>query len=755
MIRRVHSFVLIVLFLLPTFLFSQNKLLKPAAVDSNITLLGRLPVGRCKAAFPFGDHYAIIGSGRGVRIMDISDKSYPLMISEVHTTGEVSDVVVNGSSAYVTLAGAGMYVSEDFPGGLVIIDISNPAQPKVKSFYDTDETCLAVTVVNNYAYVAGNGEIIVFNVSDPINPQKITSVNLGESAHGLFASGDYLYVAAQGAGFRIYSLSDPANPSLVGQYGVWAEKVWVQDTLAFVSRQTSGAMILSVSDPANPYRLSEIVSETLTDYFYGVTARGNYLFFSGTSSNGSGSPMLKIFDISDTKNPTLVGTFYDSTAMNGGNIGERIMLFNNYALMAVTYNFRIFDISDPAHPIQTAQYDTYISKGDVQIDGNLAFYAYDLANTPNTALSIIDVSNPGCLREIGYIYPSPEKNSDVRVSVNNGYAYLTQSSFPDSIMGIHVIDVRDPSHPRQVAFLHIKKQNNLVITGGPYLYTESINGDTIRVFDISDPENAKEVSQFGIDVWSFGFPKSFYLTDDYLYCGTTTGLLIFSLSNAPWLTYSGFYHLEGDYYDVRGVRVVGDLAYLATQSGLLVVNVQDPNNPYKIAETAGQFMDVETINNDIYVAAYFLGINLYNWLNDTTLIRNGFYQEKNMWAYRLATDGSNLYAAYDGLMIFRKGPATGIAEQHLPVAKEFELSQNYPNPFNPETHIKFMLYRKSRVKIAIYNSAGQLVKQLLNEVKPAGSYEILWNAQRLGSGMYFIKVTADGYSQVRKALLVK
>ena len=126
-----------------------------------------------------------------------------------------------------------------------------------------------------------------------------------------------------------------------------------------------------------------------------------------------------------------------------------------------------------------------------------------------------------------------------------------------------------------------------------------------------------------------------------------------------------------------------------------------------------------------------------------------------MWAYRLATDGNYLYAAYDGLMIFRKGPATGIAEQHLPVAKEFELSQNYPNPFNPETHIKFMLYRKSRVKIAIYNSAGQLVKQLLNEVIPAGSHEILWNAQRLGSGVYFIKVTANGYSQVRKALLVK
>ena len=56
--------------------------------------------------------------------------------------------------------------------------------------------------------------------------------------------------------------------------------------------------------------------------------------------------------------------------------------------------------------------------------------------------------------------------------------------------------------------------------------------------------------------------------------------------------------------------------------------------------------------------------------------------------------------------------------------KEFSLEQNYPNPFNPSTTIKYTIAKPDLVKIAVYNTLGQKVKELVNEVKGTGSYSI-------------------------------
>jgi len=99
--------------------------------------------------------------------------------------------------------------------------------------------------------------------------------------------------------------------------------------------------------------------------------------------------------------------------------------------------------------------------------------------------------------------------------------------------------------------------------------------------------------------------------------------------------------------------------------------------------------------------------------------------------------------------------ATAIRQIDAAVPQSFTVSQAYPNPFNPSTHIRFSLNKASRVQAAVYNSAGQLLANLLDEQKTAGNYELSWNATQFGSGVYFIKIRANGQVHVRKALLVK
>jgi hypothetical protein len=89
------------------------------------------------------------------------------------------------------------------------------------------------------------------------------------------------------------------------------------------------------------------------------------------------------------------------------------------------------------------------------------------------------------------------------------------------------------------------------------------------------------------------------------------------------------------------------------------------------------------------------------------------------------------------------------------------LSQNYPNPFNPSTTIAYNIMKQGNVDLTIYNVKGQKVRNLVNEIKPIGHYNVTWdgtsdNGSKVGSGVYFYRLESNGLKTVlRKMLLLK
>ncbi len=81
--------------------------------------------------------------------------------------------------------------------------------------------------------------------------------------------------------------------------------------------------------------------------------------------------------------------------------------------------------------------------------------------------------------------------------------------------------------------------------------------------------------------------------------------------------------------------------------------------------------------------------------------------------------------------------------------------QNYPNPFNPSTLISFTLPEQGDVELKIFDVLGNEVATLVNESKPAGSYEVEWNASNLPSGVYIYNLRAGTNVQMKKMLLLK
>ena len=89
------------------------------------------------------------------------------------------------------------------------------------------------------------------------------------------------------------------------------------------------------------------------------------------------------------------------------------------------------------------------------------------------------------------------------------------------------------------------------------------------------------------------------------------------------------------------------------------------------------------------------------------------------------------------------------------IVSDFKLYQNYPNPFNPLTKISYSVPTASKVTLIVFDILGKEISTLVNEEKPAGEYEVKFDATSLPSGTYFYQLKAGSYIQTNKMILIK
>ncbi len=151
-------------------------------------------------------------------------------------------------------------------------------------------------------------------------------------------------------------------------------------------------------------------------------------------------------------------------------------------------------------------------------------------------------------------------------------------------------------------------------------------------------------------------------------------------------------------------------------------------------------------NNGSMPAAFNLSTNMGN---NFTPVRAG---------YRLTTDSCfTLGHGVTGIGVYAfmgcSGSLINVGKNEIPV--EFNLSQNYPNPFNPNTKISYSIPLPGFVTLKVYDVLGKEVATLINENKNAGNYIVEFNAENLTSGVYFYKLETNGFSAIRKMILMK
>ncbi|HRE12183.1 MAG TPA: T9SS type A sorting domain-containing protein [Ignavibacteria bacterium] len=118
-------------------------------------------------------------------------------------------------------------------------------------------------------------------------------------------------------------------------------------------------------------------------------------------------------------------------------------------------------------------------------------------------------------------------------------------------------------------------------------------------------------------------------------------------------------------------------------------------------------------------------------------------------------DGGVLYSGTSALYYDGSPLLTGVEPVGGVIPSSFALQQNYPNPFNPATTIKFSVPKSGIVLLKVYDVAGREVASLISGELIAGNYKAEFNASQLGSGVYFYKLVADGFTETKKMILIK
>jgi hypothetical protein len=189
--------------------------------------------------------------------------------------------------------------------------------------------------------------------------------------------------------------------------------------------------------------------------------------------------------------------------------------------------------------------------------------------------------------------------------------------------------------------------------------------------------------------------------------------------------------------------------------------------------------DVIPVELTSFTAAAFNNDVILNWSTASELNNSGFEIQRSVTGTEFVTAGfvaghgtttetktyrfvdANLNAGnytyrlkqidFDGTFSYSNEVKVDVAASPI----QFELAQNYPNPFNPSTTVKFSIPQSSNVILKVFNALGQEVATLVDQNMEAGSHTINFDASQLKSGIYFYRLEAGTFNEVRKMTLIK
>ncbi|GBD87649.1 LVIVD repeat protein [bacterium BMS3Abin03] len=370
-------------------------------------------------------------------------------------------------------------------------------------------------------------------------------------------------------------------------------------------------------------------------------------------------------------------------------------------------------------------------------------------------LNAYDISNPASPAFLGGI--------DLQCCIADVFAACNYVYVTGSQNKLVILDVSDPINPVETGSIGFNDIVDRLVVSGNYAYVSN-ESDGMRVIDISNPSSPVEVGFYitpGVAGEVDILGNNIFVADGH------SGLRIIDVSNPSNPTEVGFYDTPGL---TLGVYTYDKYAYVGDgQGGMPVIDVSDPANPVEVGllDIGNNVVGVARLSgfeNYVYVPMANI-INIVDVSDSSSPVIVGSFATEsgpNGHIDDIHGNGEYIYASdrNAGFYILQNDFVVGVNDEKNPTPASFKLFQNYPNPFNPSTKIKFTIPNVGTslmkfVQLNVYDVLGNEVATLVNEYKPAGEYEVEFNAENLPSGIYFYQLRAGSFIQTKKMILIK
>jgi hypothetical protein len=382
-----------------------------------------------------GHHAYIADGGSGLQIINVLDRQKPTLIASVDTGGEARNVAVytyrpSQDAPIVQYA----YVA-DGSGGIAVIDVTNPWEPRAVTIIETSEFVQDVEIFNNRLYISERSEgLVIYDLSSPENPVRMGSRVTPGKASRVVLQGEYAYIADHNRGLRIINIANPFDPR---EYGFFDLPTQVKDLViagngfAYLIDGVAGMWTVSLGDRRNPIPVNFLDTPG--------EPTGLDLGNDGRLYIADGSKGLHVVDITTNPiNPTILATYGDLTDVRA------VKFKDGFAYIAGgREGFPVLDMSDLANITRTGFFGTDGYALNIDIAGN---YAYIV-----TSQGKIDIANIGYSGDLPEVQPVPPMNSilkdtqNVLVVSEREHAYVS-----DGINGLVVFNVNQPYKPVQI-----------------------------------------------------------------------------------------------------------------------------------------------------------------------------------------------------------------------------------------------------------------------------------------------------------------
>jgi len=599
-----------------------------------------------------GDYLVVADESVGLLVVDVSNPA-DMRLAGLYRTPNHGGEASNGFISAVHISDQ-LVVAAHINRGLTVFDISRPGEPVIASELETDGFIPDLAHHGDYIFAAGDRGLMVYRIVNGIELREAAEVNRWFRTTGIEIEGSHAYLTSH----------------------VWGEH------FDFRGRTD----VIDISSPEEPELVGSL---DLANSPLGLAKKDSFLY----ALTDAGT--IDCIDVKDREHPAIVNTIDEGGVIANATIkGDLAYIINNHEGLS------ILNVSDPSAP---RELDSYPEAGAsaVVVDHSYAYLASDASG-----LTILDVSDPSDIQMVSSIRSS---SRPVDLAIEDGYVYLLTEW-----EGLEVFDVLDPESPCKVGEYRLESEASAIDVENSIIYIAYYDG--LLALDAFDPTAPRYFSSIQLGI-----------LDDVVVDGYTAYVV-------SWQ--------DSEPYD-----------------GLTAVDLSDPMHPDAIGgiDLGNHLTGLALEGNYIYAADGLNGIHIVDISDARNPLEVARYDTRGF-AAKLAVRNRMIYLAdWNNLGIYRFSPPNGIgSEANDPaLTAEVQLGPAYPNPFNNIAHIQWTAPRSALSTISLFDVAGVKVCDLYNGSARGGWNSLPLQANGIAAGTYFVRLASGGKSAMRMVKLIK